>query len=129
MGGRSAAALARRRGLRKRREKKEGHALAKVGDQQRLGAVRIAYRHGVTGDETMKQILRPGTGRWLFGLLLLPLIGFGHHSQFGRYDTDRISELEGEITRVQWRNPHVIFWLNVTGMTVKKSSGGSRQRP
>ncbi len=75
----------------------------------------MAYRHGVIGDETMKQILRLGRGRWLFGLLLLPLSGFGHHSQFGRYDTDRISELEGEITRVEWRNPHVIFWLNVTG--------------
>ncbi len=62
----------------------------------------------------MKRLLVLGRGRWLFGLLLIPLIGFGHHSQFGRYETDTISELEGEITRVQWRNPHVVFWLNVT---------------
>ena len=48
------------------------------------------------------------------GLLLIPSFGFGHHSQYGRYDTDKISELEGEITRVQWRNPHVVFWLRVT---------------
>ncbi len=48
------------------------------------------------------------------GLLLIPSFGFGHHSQYGRYDTDTISELEGEITRVQWRNPHVVFWLRVT---------------
>ncbi len=63
----------------------------------------------------MKLISKPGRGRWLAGLLLVPLIGFGHHSQFGRYYTDTISELEGEITRVQWRNPHVVFWLSVTG--------------
>ncbi len=62
----------------------------------------------------MKRILKLGGGRWLAGLLLVPLIGFGHHSQFGRYHTDTISELEGEITRVQWRNPHVVFWLSVT---------------
>ncbi len=62
----------------------------------------------------MKLILKLGEARWLFGLLLFPLIGFGHHSQFGRYDTEAIKEYEGEITRIQWRNPHVILWLNVT---------------
>ena len=56
-----------------------------------------------------------GTERWLVGLAFLPLIAFPHHSQYGRYDTDTLSELSGEITRVQWRNPHVVFGLRVTG--------------
>lgn len=62
----------------------------------------------------MNPTLRFGTERWLAGLLLFPAIGFGHHSQFGRYITDTLIELEGEITRVQWRNPHVLFTLSVT---------------
>ena len=62
----------------------------------------------------MKKTLKLGTGRWLFGLLLVPLIGFGHHSQAGRYQTETLLEYEGQITRIQWRNPHVILWLNVT---------------
>jgi hypothetical protein len=62
----------------------------------------------------MKLIFKVLRGGWLVALMLVPLSVTAHHSQFGRYDTDTISELEGEITRVQWRNPHVIFWLSVT---------------
>ena len=62
----------------------------------------------------MKLVLKLGTERWLFGLLLFPLISFGHHSQAGRYQTETLLEYEGEIARIQWRNPHVILWLNVT---------------
>ena len=62
----------------------------------------------------MKLVLKLGTERCLFGLLLFPLISFGHHSQAGRYQTETLLEYEGEIARIQWRNPHVILWLNVT---------------
>jgi hypothetical protein len=33
-----------------------------------------------------------------------------HHS-FAKFDRDRVVELEGEITEVFWRNPHVLFSL------------------
>jgi hypothetical protein len=47
--------------------------------------------------------------------LLLPLlISFGaaaHHSRVAFFDMSRIVELEGQVTRVQWRHPHVRYWL------------------
>ncbi len=67
------------------------------------------------GAKKLKKVLLGSGAPCLIGLLLFPLLSFGHHSQFGRYETDTISELEGEITRVQWRNPHVVFWLSVPG--------------
>jgi hypothetical protein len=47
----------------------------------------------------------------LFGSLLLPFTAFGHHSFAATFDSDVIAELEGEITEVRWRNPHVSFTL------------------
>ncbi len=38
-----------------------------------------------------------------------------HHSFFGRFNTTGNIELEGEVTRVSWRNPHAHIFLNVTG--------------
>ena len=34
-----------------------------------------------------------------------------HHSKSAFYDLDRISEIEGEVTRIMWRNPHIRFWI------------------
>jgi hypothetical protein len=34
-----------------------------------------------------------------------------HHSREALYDTRMSHEIEGEITRVLWRNPHVRFWI------------------
>ena len=45
----------------------------------------------------------------LFGLL--PLSGSGHHAFSGVFDMDDLTELEGEITRLLWRNPHVRFTM------------------
>jgi len=36
-----------------------------------------------------------------------------HHSFFGRFDTSRITELEGEVVELLWRNPHVYFTVRV----------------
>ncbi len=38
-----------------------------------------------------------------------------HHSFFGRFDTQRLVELDGEVTKVLWRNPHVYFDMRVDG--------------
>jgi len=45
------------------------------------------------------------------GLLLVPVAVSGHHSFSSTFDVDVIAELEGEITEVRWRNPHVGFTL------------------
>lgn len=50
----------------------------------------------------------------LLPVLALPLTAFAHHSFFGRFDTGNVMYLEGEVTRVQWRNPHAHIFLTTT---------------
>ena len=38
-----------------------------------------------------------------------------HHSFAAQYDADDPVELEGVITRVEWKNPHAHFYVDVTG--------------
>ncbi|MCZ0952593.1 MAG: DUF6152 family protein, partial [Rhodospirillaceae bacterium] len=51
-------------------------------------------------------------------LLALPLQSLAHHAFAGVFDMDNLTELEGEITRLMWRNPHVQF-------TVRTADGES----
>ncbi len=37
-----------------------------------------------------------------------------HHSNSAFYDLDTISEIEGEVTRIMWQNPHIRFWVDTT---------------
>ena len=48
----------------------------------------------------------------VLGLLFIPIAGFGHHSVSGLYE-DTVTELEGEVTSVLWRNPHIGFTMSV----------------
>lgn len=43
--------------------------------------------------------------------LLLPLTTSAHHSFPEHFNTSRIAEIEGEVTNVQWSNPHVSFTM------------------
>ena len=54
--------------------------------------------------------------RCLTKVILFPMLfaSFGvaaHHSRATFFDMSRMIELEGEITRVQWRHPHVRYWI------------------
>jgi len=40
---------------------------------------------------------------------------YAHHPISGKFDSTRPIELEGVVTAVDWRNPHVHVFLNVTG--------------
>ncbi|MDE0002295.1 MAG: DUF6152 family protein [Rhodospirillaceae bacterium] len=51
-------------------------------------------------------------------LAMLPLPSHAHHAFAGVFDMDNLTELEGEITRLMWRNPHVQF-------TVRTADGES----
>jgi len=51
-------------------------------------------------------------------LALPPLPSHAHHAFAGVFDMDNLTELEGEITRLMWRNPHVQF-------TVRTAEGES----
>ncbi len=50
---------------------------------------------------------------FIVGLLgfALPFPGQTHHAFSGVFDMDNLTELEGEITRLMWRNPHVQFTM------------------
>ena len=48
----------------------------------------------------------------LLGAVALPSTTVrGHHSPQGIYFTDRIVEVEGEVTDIIWQNPHVRFTI------------------
>ena len=52
--------------------------------------------------------------RIIFGLTvpgILSLAAFAHHSVTGNFDAGTTIEVEGEITGIRWRNPHVAFTL------------------
>ena len=60
----------------------------------------------------------------LLGLIcnfLMAAASFAHHSAAGRFDSNVLTELEGEVTRVSWVNPHIYMTLRTTdenGQTV-----------
>jgi len=45
------------------------------------------------------------------GLLALPIMTSGHHS-LAEYDRTVLQEVQGEVLRVMWRNPHIRFTLS-----------------
>ena len=60
----------------------------------------------------MKSLYYSNCGTIAALLLALPLQSSAHHAFAGVFDMDNITELEGEITRVMWRNPHVQFTVS-----------------
>ncbi len=59
--------------------------------------------------------------------LLLPLATSGHHSFPEHFNTSQIAEIEGEVTDVQWSNPHVSFTMRTAeGETWKIESNSIR---
>jgi Family of unknown function (DUF6152) len=67
---------------------------------------------------------RASGGLPALGLLALlgPIAASAHHSIFGRFDGDGVSEIEGDLVAVSWSNPHVTFTVAVT-----PSGGGERE--
>ena len=51
-----------------------------------------------------------------FALVAVAGTAVAHHSFFGRFDTQKLVELEGEVTDVLWHNPHAYFSLRVDGV-------------
>ena len=39
---------------------------------------------------------------------------FAHHSASSAYDTAKKITLHGAVTKVEWKNPHVFYYLDVT---------------
>ena len=48
-----------------------------------------------------------------FGLLLGAVPVLSHHSAAAAYDTSKKITLQGKVTRLEWKNPHVFYYLDV----------------
>jgi hypothetical protein len=46
-----------------------------------------------------------------FGFVTVPV--FAHHS-FGHYEMSKVSEIEGEVSKFEWSNPHCWLFVDVT---------------
>lgn len=55
------------------------------------------------------------TPAWLVlgTLLLVTVPGSAHHSLLAEFDPDRRVELTGVVTKVEWTNPHIYFYMDV----------------
>ena len=46
-------------------------------------------------------------------LSMVSLSGFAHHSFAAQFDAEKPMELTGTVTKVEWRNPHAWFYIDV----------------
>src|SRR5262245_15405013 len=65
-------------------------------------------------------LIRPGRGIQMklpFVLAALSIVGgataYAHHSFAAEYDNKKAIKLTGAITKVDWSNPHVYFYIDV----------------
>ena len=52
-----------------------------------------------------------------------------HHSEAAEYDSTKPVKVSGKISRVDWQNPHVWFFVDVTGPDGKVTTWGFSTAP
>ena len=50
----------------------------------------------------------------LVAVLVLPGSLFAHHGRGATYDMKTRVTLKGSVSRIEWRNPHVVIYMDVT---------------
>jgi uncharacterized protein DUF6152 len=54
-----------------------------------------------------------------FGVLVSTVSLLAHHSAASAYDTAKKISLRGTVTKLEWQNPHVFYYLDVAGQDGK----------
>ena len=55
----------------------------------------------------------------LVGFVLSGLTVLAHHSVAATYDVDKKVTLSGKVTQLEWKNPHVFYYIDVTDSSGK----------
>ena len=58
--------------------------------------------------------LKASLGLAVCSMAILPATTSAHHSFASTFDVAVMTELEGEVMSVRWKNPHVLFTLKTT---------------
>jgi len=58
----------------------------------------------------------------LAGLVFSGLTVLAHHSAAATYDVDKKVTLHGAVTQVEWKNPHVFYFIDVTDTAGKMTN-------
>lgn len=48
------------------------------------------------------------------------VVAHAHHSFAAQYDSNKPVKMDGVVTKVEWTNPHVYIYIDVTDATTKK---------
>jgi len=65
----------------------------------------------------------------VLGLLSVALPAFAHHSPSAEFNMDKTVQIKGVITKVDWINPHVFIYMNVTDATGKTTAWSLQSLP
>ena len=56
---------------------------------------------------------RPLAAFLVMGLALVAARAYAHHSFAAEFDSAKTVTFDGVVTKVEWTNPHVYFWVDV----------------
>jgi hypothetical protein len=87
-----------------------------VQDNSKKLLIHRSFLHFSIRGEVMKVTLKsklPSVFA-LFSALFLSASALAHHSLVGEFDTTVDIEVRGAITKVEWTNPHIWIYLDVT---------------
>jgi hypothetical protein len=62
-------------------------------------------------------------------LLATTVAVFGHHSEAAEYDSSKPVKVTGVLKQVEWQNPHVWFYVDVTDENGKTTTWGFSAAP